>query len=66
MAMVSLVDRLMNHGSKTELEAAEEICNLQVLLVQALKDRDIWRERALRSYDDGTVEITPTGFGTQG
>ena len=66
MAMVNLIDRLMDHGSKTELEAAEEICNLQVLLVQALKDRDLWRERALRDLRRNRQRITPFGFGTQG
>ena len=47
MSRKPLLDRLREHNSFTEVEAANEIERIQNLLVEAKNERDIWRERAL-------------------
>ena len=47
MSRKPLLERLREHNSFTEIEAANEIDRLQNMLVDAKNERDIWRERAL-------------------
>lgn len=47
MSRKPLLERLREHNSLTEVEAANEIEHLQYMLVDAKNERDLWRERAL-------------------